>query len=165
MDKEYYKERFKYSSHNGKNNREFEEKDLKSKDPAHGVFRFYGKCDFDDFDRTVVTESGWQVNALSLSQKETLKTHSGYKDHKETVHYDNSQAHAIMHRNYITDIHKLVIHSKKLEDNEDTIRVIKSMFELGLGTPLYDENNLPKALADKISKAKESKLIKKIKPN
>lgn len=166
MDREYYKKVYKYSNNKGNNNVNLEENDLKLKCPDPGIFRFYGKPDFDNFDMFVLKEHNWKVaHALTHKEKEFLKTHPGYLNHKETVNYEGPQGHAIMHRNKETDIHKLVIHPSKLEDYEDNIKVIRNMFELGLGCVCYNENNLPEELAQRIKKAKESKLIKKIKSN
>lgn len=166
MNSEYYRGLYKYSSHENKNNQNFEDDDLKSKDPNHGVFRFYGECDFDNFDRFSLKECGWEVaHSLTPQQKEFLKTIPGYKDHKETVNYRGPQGYAIMHRNYLTNIHKLIIHPNKLENYPDSVNSIKNIFELGLGRVCYDEENLPKELEMKIKRMKESKLIKKIKSN
>lgn len=166
MNRKYYKKVYKYSNNKSNNNGNLEEKDLKLKCPDPGIFRFYGKPDFDNFDMFVLKEHNWKVaHALTHKQKEFLKTHQGYIDHKETVNYDGLQGHAIMHRNKETDIHKLIINPRKLENYEDTIKIIKNMFELGLGYICYDEKNLPEELKEKIKKAKESKLIKKLESN
>ncbi|MGY4884940.1 MAG: hypothetical protein ACP5NZ_05165 [Nanobdellota archaeon] len=165
MDSEYYRKVFKYSSNNG-DNKNLENNDLESSESTQKIFRFYGKVDFDSFDKFGLKQHNWKVrHALTNEQKEFLKTHSGYKDHKETVHYSGQQGHAIMHRNYQTDIHKLIIHPNELKNSEDTINAIKGMFELGLECVFYDENNLPEGLVQKIKKSKESKLIKKIESN
>lgn len=166
MEEEYYKGRFKYSGNNFRNEKDIEDAELNSNNSSPGVFRFCGKCDFDNFDRFNLKEYNWKVDHyLTPKQKEFLKTFPGYKDNKETVNYSGPQGFAIMHRNYETDIHKLNIHPSRLEDSEDSIKAIKSMFELGLGTTCYDEDNLPEELAEKIRKTKESKLIKKIGSN
>jgi hypothetical protein len=166
MDSEYYKGSYKYSSHEGSNDQNSKRDDLNPEGPHHNIFRFSGKCDFDDFDKYNLKEHGWKVaHSLTSKQKESLKAFPGYKDHKETVNYSGPQGFAIMHRNYLTDIHKLIIHPIKLKNSEDNIKSIKSMFELGLGCICYDEDNLPEGLAKKIKKAKESKLIKKLESN
>lgn len=165
MDSEYYRNVFKYSSNN-KENKNFENSDLELSDSNQGIFRFFGKPNFDSFDKFYLKEHNWEVrHALTDKGKKFLKTYPGYKDHKETVNYEGGQGYAIMHRNYQTNIHKLIIHPNELKNSEDSIKAIKGMFELGLGCICYDEDNLPEELAQKIKKSKESKLIKKIKSN
>ena len=39
------------------------------------------------------------------------------------------------------------------------------MFELGLGYPLYNNNDLPEGLKIRLEKRKESKLVDKLKQN
>lgn len=166
LDSEYYRQGYRYSSQGSKNNQKFEEEDLKSKDPDPGIFRICGKCDFDNFDNFVLKEHNWEVaHAFTDDQKDILKTVPGYKDHKETVNYNGPQGYAIMHRNYGTDIHKLIIYPNKLANHDDAINVIKNIFELGLDGICYDEKNLPKDLAEKIKKIKKSKLVKKLESN
>lgn len=162
MDSEYYRNLYKYSNHK-EDSKDFEDDTLKPKNTDNNIFRFYGKCNFDDFDKFFLKEHNWGIaHALTNRDKNILKTHPGYKDYKETVQYKGPQGYTIMHRNYEIDIHKLIIHPHRLENYDDSIKVIKNMFELGLGITCYPENNLPEELAQKIKKGKESKLISKI---
>lgn len=162
MDSEYYKGLYKYSNNTG-NNKDFQENELKIKSPDSSIFRFYGKLDFDTFDKFTLKEHSWKVaHALTNRGKDTLKNYPGYKDNKETVHYKGDKGYAIMHRNYQTDIHKLIINPSKLKDSEDSIRAIKNMFELGLGCICYDEDNLPEGLAQRIKNEKKSRIVQKL---
>jgi hypothetical protein len=67
-----------------------------------------------------------------------------------------------MHRNYLTDIHKLIIHPAKLENYQDSVNSIKNMFELGLGTTCYPENDLPEGLVKRIKTMKKIKNLDKL---
>ncbi len=136
------------------------------KDPNPGIFRLYGKPDFDYFDNVFLKEHNWEVDhILTGDHEKVLKKYSGFKEYKATVNYKGPQGRTIMHRNKQTDIHKVIIHPNKLENHYETIQLIKSMFELGLGYPLYNNNDLPEGLKIRLEKIKESKLVDKLKQN
>ena len=162
MNKEYYKI-FKYS--NMDQDRSDSNENVIGKDPEPSIFRFCGKCNFDNFDKVELRMYNWEIiDIRTPKQKEILRNYPGFKEHKETVRYKdkNSEKHVIMHRNYETDIHKLIIYAGKNSENNDAVKAIKSMFELGLRTICYDEEDLPEELAMRIKKIKESKLVNKL---
>jgi hypothetical protein len=151
------KENERYKKHEIYNNRNITppvERNLpRSNQVDHKLFIIHGKYDFDGLD---LSDCGWEgVNLINPKQKKFLETTSGYKDYKEDIIYKGPQGNAIMHLNKKTDIHKLKINLNIPSD--DTMNMLKSMFELGLGCICYDEENLPEGLIKKIQSVKRIK--------
>jgi hypothetical protein len=128
---------------------------------AHKTFVIYGKLDFPSLD---LKECNWERRgAMTPPQKMFLETTPGYKTYKENMFFKGPQGHAIMHINYRTDIHKLKINLNTYgKDTPETMKIIKSMFEMGLGCICFDADDLPEGLENRIKTMKRTKHVKPI---
>ncbi|HPJ86922.1 MAG TPA: hypothetical protein PLU55_02305 [Candidatus Pacearchaeota archaeon] len=125
----------------------------KSDEPDHKIFIINGKYDFNGLD---LSSYNWKKsNTITPQQKKFLETTTGYKDYKENVFYQGPQGNVMMHLNYKTDIHKLKVNLNKA--SRDTMKAVKSMFELELGCICYEEDNLPEGLLEKIRDIERAK--------
>jgi len=75
----------------------------------------------------------------SKERKEIILNDPDYARAEETRSYRGPQGIAVAYLNHKTSIHKMDIHIQNQEDNEDSMKAVKSMFELELGVTLYPE--------------------------
>jgi hypothetical protein len=104
----------------------------------HKSFIIKGKPDFDGLD--LMEEYKWKnIHSLNPQQRKALENDPNYICCEETKVYRGPQGIAIAYLNYKTNIHQIDININNQKDNEDSMKAVKSMFELELGFTLNDE--------------------------
>jgi hypothetical protein len=113
-------------------------------------FIINGKPDFEGLKLDDMTK--WRkLHGLTAHQKRDLLANDpNYSHAEETRAYGGPQGIFVAYLNHKTGIHQVDINVK----GEDSLNVVKSMFEMELGVQMYDVNNPPEDLEIKLKKIK-----------